>query len=472
MLKKIALIGFMVFYYYSLSFSQSGSSKISPAPAITGSVDGYYRFNFADAKDAEGNPITNNYTSFTNSQNSFELGMVSVQTAHSFVDTLPVPMPMPPSAMAGPSPMTTPGMAGPLQANSRPFGYNFGGFGNIYVTGVVSGIGQVQNNVFPGDHSFLSDLSNGQVFIQKVDGVFQFFVQAGAYSLPDIGLPYVRAGNAAHTTGIATNAFFGVMPQAFIKLAPVKNFSIMAGKLPTLIGAEYTFSFENMNIERGLLWNQENAVNRGVQANVTAGHVTLAASWNDGMYSNKYTWGWLSAVYAINSSNTLALIGGGNTKTTTVSSSATPLYLNNEKIYNLIYTHLSGKWTIEPYVQYTNVPKKAALETTDDASTYGAALYVNYVAHLNPDGSSFFLPVRLEYIKSTGSVGDAPNLLYGQGSKAWSFTVTPTYQYKRLFARAEFSFTKANSIISGLAFGSDGTKNSQVRGAIEVGMLF
>jgi len=31
----------------------------------------------------------------------------------------------------------------------------------------------------------------------------------------------------------------------------------MAAKLPTLIGAEYTFTFENMNIERGLLWNQE-----------------------------------------------------------------------------------------------------------------------------------------------------------------------------------------------------------------------
>jgi len=83
MLKKIALICFVTFYYYSFCFSQTDSSK-SPAPTITGSVDGYYRFNFADAKDEGGNPITNNYTSFTNSQNSFELGMVSIQAAHSF----------------------------------------------------------------------------------------------------------------------------------------------------------------------------------------------------------------------------------------------------------------------------------------------------------------------------------------------------------------------------------------------------
>lgn len=39
---------------------------------ISGSVDAYYRYNFA-------NNGTNNYTSFTNSQNSFELGMASLR---------------------------------------------------------------------------------------------------------------------------------------------------------------------------------------------------------------------------------------------------------------------------------------------------------------------------------------------------------------------------------------------------------
>jgi hypothetical protein len=41
---------------------------------ITGSVDAYYRYNFHNAKDSA---HTNNYTSFTNSQNSFELGVMS-----------------------------------------------------------------------------------------------------------------------------------------------------------------------------------------------------------------------------------------------------------------------------------------------------------------------------------------------------------------------------------------------------------
>lgn len=43
---------------------------------ISGSADAYYRFNFHNAKDSG---RTNNYTSFTNSQNSFELGMASIK---------------------------------------------------------------------------------------------------------------------------------------------------------------------------------------------------------------------------------------------------------------------------------------------------------------------------------------------------------------------------------------------------------
>lgn len=43
---------------------------------LSGSVDGYYRYNFHNAKDSG---HTNNLTSFTNSQNSFELGMASLK---------------------------------------------------------------------------------------------------------------------------------------------------------------------------------------------------------------------------------------------------------------------------------------------------------------------------------------------------------------------------------------------------------
>jgi hypothetical protein len=375
-------------------------------------------------------------------------------------------------APAPPTPPTLlPAMSGPLAANSKPNSYDAGPLGSVYVTGIVSGFVQQQNNVVPGDRSNQADVSNAQIFLNKPTGLVQYFIQAGAYSLPDIGTPYIRAGKA-------TNDFYDPFPQGYIKLAPNDNFSIMAGKLPTLIGAEYTFSFENMNIERGLLWNQENAVNRGVQVNYTAGPVALSASWNDGLYSDIYSWAWLSATWTIDKANTLALIGGGNTKRTTVSTLATPVFLNNEQIYNVIYTHTSGAWTLQPYLQYTHVPTIPEIGSFHDASTFGVALLANYtfdakstIGGLSLNG--FSLPVRMEYISSTGSVANgAPSLMYGPGSKAWSVTVTPTYQNNSFFARAEFSYVGTKDTTPGLVFGPTGNDTSQSRALLEVGIMF
>src|SRR5207248_3346940 len=116
-------------------------------------------------------------------------------------------------------------------------------------------------------------------------------------------------------------------------------FNVQVGALPTLVGAEYTFSFQNMNVERGLLWNQENAVNRGIQLNETYKKLTASLSWNDGFYSNRYTWLSGSLAYAFNSSNSLVFVGAGNAGAYAKNTLATPLYLNNSQIYNIIYNY-------------------------------------------------------------------------------------------------------------------------------------
>src|SRR5690242_20818958 len=73
MLRKI-LFFFLAFVPFIYGNAQDSSSK--GTLTINGSVDAYYRYNFLNAKDSA---RTNNYTSFTNSQNSFELGMASVK---------------------------------------------------------------------------------------------------------------------------------------------------------------------------------------------------------------------------------------------------------------------------------------------------------------------------------------------------------------------------------------------------------
>lgn len=68
------LLGLAVLVISNLAHAQDSTKKANLS--ITGSVDAYYRYNFNNAKDSG---RTNNYTSFTNSQNSFELGMASLK---------------------------------------------------------------------------------------------------------------------------------------------------------------------------------------------------------------------------------------------------------------------------------------------------------------------------------------------------------------------------------------------------------
>ena len=362
------------------------------------------------------------------------------------------------SAHAAPLPM--PAMTGPLVSPS-PFLFNAGPLGELDITGVMSGMGVWQDHPIIGDRSTRADISNGQIFIQKTHGLIQFFLQAGAYNMPALGTPFLSTGNTV-------NDYYGALPQAYLKIAPNDTFSVLIGKLPTLIGAEYTFTFENMNIERGLLWNQENAVTHGIQANYSSGPLSASLQWGDGFYSKRYNWISGALSYAINSANTVSVVAMGNMGHTNYSSLATPLYQNNSDIYNLIYTYASGPWMIQPYLQYTDVPANSTIGVGRDTATKGAAILASY--SFSPHVS---LAARAEYIASTGNAYDgAVNLLYGPGSKAWSFTITPTYQDQGFFVRAEFSLVQATRYTAGTVWGPQGNNPTQARALLEAGFLF
>src|ERR1022692_4296593 len=215
--------------------------------------------------------------------------------------TPPAQQPTTPSPASAALP--TPSITGPLQG-LPPAIFDAGPFGEVAVNGVLSGMGLWQSNHILGDNSTQAALSNWQVFLQRTDGWFQFYLQAGAYNIPALGTPFLD-------TGKVVSDLYGPLPVAFLKLVPGKNTSILIGALPTLMGAEYTFTFENMNIERGLLWNQENAINRGIQVNQTMGKFTASLSWNDGYYSNRYSWVSGSLTYT-NGPHGLAFVGMGN----------------------------------------------------------------------------------------------------------------------------------------------------------------
>jgi len=201
--------------------------------------------------------------------------------------------------------------------------------------------------------------------------------------------------------------------------------------------------------------------------------LTLAFSWNDGYYSNRYTWLSGSATYTLDSSNNFVLAAGGNYAHTTKATLVTPLFQNNSTLLTLVYNYNSAPWTITPYFQYTHVPAASSIGAFTSAATYGGAILANYTFGENTPLSGFSLPIRFEYISSTGSLASgSPNLLYGPGSNAWSVTLTPTYQHKMFFARAEVSHVSANGTTPGLAFGRDGMNTTQTRFLFETGILF
>jgi hypothetical protein len=367
------------------------------------------------------------------------------------------PAPATPAAPAtAPAPLSTFVLTGPLQW-LPPATFDAGPFGKLSVNGILTGFSQFQNNSVPGDDNAQATLSNGQIFIQKADGLVQYYIQAGVYTMPTLSVPFVNAQNTV-------NNFYGPVPVAYLKWQAAKNTQFLIGSLPTLMGAESTFTYQNFNIERGIVWNQENAINRGIQVNQTIGKYF---SWNDGYYSNRYSW--LSGSATLTKGpHSLVYDGMGNLGQTVFQTTSTPVQ-NNSYMHVVIYTFTKGPWIVSPYFQYSKLPTNAKVGVAKGTSATGGAFNVSYAFK-----NGFSLPVRVEYLTSSGSATDGSvNLLgFGSGSAGTTFTATPTYQKGGMYVRGDLAWVDATNFTNGDVFGKTGTDSNQFRGVLEFGFIF
>lgn len=379
--------------------------------------------------------------------------------------------------------LSSPSWGSTIKANPEPYCFPVPAIGDIYVGAALSAYGYTGTNPFPysagpasSDRRERFDYSNLLVWAQKADGPFQFFVMAGGYALPTLGVTNLSATEQM-------DRLFGPVPIAWGKLVLSDNWSIQAGRLPTLIGTEPAFTFQNQNIQRGLLFAQENVINQGVQVNYSNGPWSLSVAGTDGFYSGRISWFTGSLSYKIDDSNTVGVNGGFNAGRTSMFTQtarymfATPLNQQNSGIISANYTYSSGPLTITPYVQYTNVDRDVKIGILGSASTFGAALLASYAFTDN-----ISLAGRIEYTEQSGRRDSlAPNLLgFGPGSSAFSFTITPTYTYKRFFLRGEYSIVSLGGITRGdltqgtlgTGFGRTGNKTDQQRFLLETGFTF
>lgn len=353
-----------------------------------------------------------------------------------------------------------PPVAGPLVLPA-PRSFHLGPVGTWDAGGLASLMPISQTHPDAGDASTRIEFSNAQAFLQKPTGWLQFYFQIGAYNLPSLGAPL-------YSTATEVSRLYGPVPVAYLQITPSASFNIQAGKLPSIWGGEALFTFQNMNVERGLLWNQTSAINRGVQLNYNHRALTASLSWNDGFYSNR--WNWLSgaASYALDKKDTLSATAAGNIGRTGYSTFATPVLQNNTSVYDLIYIRSSGPWKLQPYFQYTRLAQQTAIGADRTTTTVGAAFLASRTL-----GQHWALAARGEIIQNSGKVGGASlNLIYGPGSDAGSVTLTPTYQRKHAYARGEFSWVGVANAGPGDAFGPFGGNKTQMRGTIEAGVMF
>jgi hypothetical protein len=381
--------------------------------------------------------------------------------------------------------LSTPAFGPTIKQNADPLCVTLPGLGDIYVGAAFSGYAYHQTNPFPFalspvpgeivDRSSRLDFTNLQAWIQKADGPFQFFVQGGAYSIPGLGLPLFSAMDQ-------TDLLFGPLPVAFGKVVFNDNWSIQGGRMPTLIGSEAPFTFQNINVSRGLLFNQENVINHGVQVNYANGPWSVSVAGTDGFFSGELTWFTGAVTYKVDDNNTFGINGGVNLGRQNVFARslryqfATLPLQQNSGILSVNYTYANGPWTITPYLQYTNVEADPAIGIPVGASTYGGAVLAAYAFNDN-----FSLGSRVEYISQSGRPGGlAPSLLYGPGSSAFSFTITPTYTINRFFVRGEYAHVELFDITrgdlalatNGSGFGRNGNQTSQERFMLETGITF
>lgn len=363
-------------------------------------------------------------------------------------------------------------MSDTLSLSPNKLGFESEIYGDWSVQGVATGMAFHQTNPIVDDATRYSNFSNAQILIQKASGPLQLFVQSGLYAIPVVGFSYVKPQQMTQET-------FGYLPQAYVSFVPNANWSVSIGNLPSMGGVESTFTYQNINIQRALLWAETNSVSRGLQINHQNGPLKAAVTWNDGAYSNVYNWLGASASWSFSSADTISVVWTGALSGTTTNTAVTPLLQNNSQIINLIYQLSNDRWSLTPYVQYTYVPENNAIGINGSSDTKGIAILGSY--HIAPlvDGKAPYvhpsIAGRLEYMATGGdsNVDSIPHgLLYGPRSSAWSATVTPTYQIGKVFARAELAYVKAFGYTQGNAFGVNGNNSNQTRVMFEAGLLF
>ncbi len=237
--------------------------------------------------------------------------------------------------------------------------------------------------------------------------------------------------------------------EAYVE-AKFANFDIMAGRILTNIGGEAAYTWENYNIQRGLVWNGEPVFYNGVRVSAEFGRFGVYAGVNDRDTSD----------------GKMAVEAGISTQLpykTSVSLNALVPDSKDEnptKVVNLTFNiDYLPNLPITFYADYLSTPQAG-----QDAQSVGLALLTDYKFN-----KQISVGARVEYVNNDG---DGDNYGIGVGNNAVTFTVTPKYQInKYLYIRGEASYVKLGNKY--YVKKNDGTTtDTEFRLGAEIGFVF
>lgn len=364
-------------------------------------------------------------------------------------------------AMTGPTAITIDG--GPL--------------GDLSLSGGVDGYGYYFNNPpastpAPGNTGLF--VGDALVELQKTSGVVQFTIEVGSTG------GSITLGTRPTQTSI-TFYRTGPLYLGYVTIAPPNSpVTISAGHVPSVEGYEATTDWSNPSQLVTSLYYVQNSNSTGVMLNGTEGPVSGTLIFGDGWDTG--VWNTVQALvsYKIDDNNVATVYGTANVGRTgpgaflygcggkgadLCSAGTGNAYLNSDMI-GAYYSFTAGNLNLVPEVQYVSAKTDHLAGIDKTVANFGAALFANYAFANTP----YSIGGWVEYENSNGNY----NWFVGPGSEAVGAAVSPTWQYKDLFARGNVGalYLLNNKQFSTASYGPNGTDKLQFLGTLEAGLLF
>lgn len=289
-----------------------------------------------------------------------------------------------------------------------------------------------------------SQISNALVTVNAATGKLHASATAGQYSFPTLGFPIFPANAPGTNTDL-----YNPLPFAAVRWDFDSHVTLGAGKYAALLGQESPFTYQNLNIQRGIGWEMEPTINRGVQASYTNGPWTLIAQENDAYYSgfNRAFEGLIGWSPSANTNlQFAAIVPGANAGPNPT------IAVGNKDEYDLMFARTIGKLQLLPYFLWVNSPASTILGYTRNESAYAGVLLGSWTF-----SSDWSVAFRYENAANHSAITDtsanADLIGFGPGSFAQTYTVTPFFHFGNGGAiRLEYSHVSGTLPQSRLGF--------------------